>query len=183
MTPFTTLAFLFLSALTAFAQSAPRGFTWKHFPEVGVTVQVPAGWHSRVVNEKGTKALQITKDKPTARGFETGLTVNLIQRKTDSEMSATILGVGDYMAKLHGTFSKLIESRVTEKSGVPTMILEGVRTLPNEKQRGLYHTRTVVHILKPSRRIYTVIFGSPADQWAADYKLGHVMLSPIKFDQ
>lgn len=183
MTLITTLTILLLSSFAALAQAAPKGFSWKHFSELGVTVQVPDGWHSRVLNEKGTKAIQITKEKPDARGFETGLTVNLIQRKTDAEMSAAILGVGGYMAKLHDTFTKLIESRVTENKGIPTMILDGVRNLPDQKERGLYHTRTVVHIFKPSRRIYTLVFGSPADRWDADYKLGHVMLSPILFDE
>lgn len=182
-TTLRTLLFLLLLTGAAAAQSAPKGFSWKRFPELGVTVQVPDGWHSRIVTEKGTKALQITKEKVDAHGFETGLTINLLQRKTDKEMSAAILGAGDYMAKLHDSFSKVIDSRVTEKSGVPTMILEGVRTLPDQKARGLYHTRTVVHIFKPSRRIYTIIFGSPADQWTTEYKRGHVMLSPIHFDQ
>lgn len=59
------------------------------------------------------------------------------------------------------------------------MILEGIRTLPNEPARGLYHTRTSVYILKKQPRIYTVIFGSPAARWDRDYRLGKVMLNPL----
>lgn len=177
-----SLSLLLFSSVAAFAQKAPKGFTWRHFPEIGVSVQVPNGWHSRVVSEKGTKALQITKEKVTSKGFETGLTINLIKRGSEKEVSAAIIGTGDYMAKLHDSFSKIIESRITQEKGVPTMILEGLRTLPNEKSRGLYHTRTVVRIFKPAGRIYTVIFGSPADQWDEEYKIGKVMLNPILYE-
>ena len=147
-----------------------------------VTVQVPDGWHSRIVDENGTKALQVTKEEVGPQGFETGLTINLIERHSEPEISAQIIGIGDYMAKLHDSFSKIVDSRITATSGIPTMILEGIRTLPEQKQRGLYHTRTTVYIFKAKRRIYTVIFGSPEGRWQSDYKFGNVMLNPIKFD-
>ena len=130
MTPLPTILVLLLSSLAAFGQTAPRGFKWKHFSEVGVTVQVPDGWHTRILKEKGTKALQVTKEKPTAKGFETGLTINLIRPKSDAEMAAKIIGMGHYMANLHDSFSKIVESRVTEKKGVPTWILEGSELSP-----------------------------------------------------
>ena len=69
-----SIALLLLhSPVLALAQTAPRGFTWKHFPETGITVQVPEGWHSRVSAAKGAKAIQITKEKVNGKGFETGL--------------------------------------------------------------------------------------------------------------
>jgi len=173
---------LLLSSISALGQDAPQGFEWKHFPELGVTVQVPNAWHSHIASAKGTKALQITREKIEAKGFETGLTINLIEPGTDAEMSAAITSMGDYMAKLHDSFTKVVDSRITEMSGVPTWILEGTRTLPDDKARGLYHTRTTVYIFKADRRIYTIIFGAPAALWESDYKFGNVMLNPIKFD-
>jgi hypothetical protein len=173
-----------LGTLAIRAEDLPPapGFSWKHFPESKATVQVPDGWHSRILAEHGAKALQVTKEKVGPKGFETGLTINLTERQTDSEASAATIGIGNYMAKLHDTFKDLVESRVTETNGVLTMILEGTRTLPNEPERGLYHTRTGVYIFKPQRRIYTIIFGSPAGSWENEFKIGTVMFNPIQFD-
>jgi hypothetical protein len=172
-----------LVAAAVDAQEAPAGFAWKKFDDFKVSVQVPDGWHTRVLDGGAGKAraIQITKEKVDAQGFDTGLTVNFSEFRTDEEMNAAILEVGNYMAKLHDTFDNLVESSVGEKGGVPTMILEGTRTLPDKNAGGLYHTRTIVRMFKADRRIYTIIFGSPADRWEADYKLGEVMLNPILF--
>ena len=177
-----TSVLLLLLALLALAEDAPSGFAWKSFAELGITVQVPDGWHSQVVAANGTTALRITKTKVGPEGFETGLTVNLIRKDTDDAMAAATVGIGEYMEKLHDSFSKIIDSRITEREGVLTMILEGVRTLPKQEARGPYHTRTIVYIFKPTRRIYTVIFGTPVEQWETEFKLGQIMLNPIKFD-
>lgn len=173
------LLFLPLSAPAQKAPPAPKGFAWKKFPALHLSVQVPQGWHSRMTQANGNRVLQITKDPVTAAGFETGLTINLLERKTDAEMAAAIGSIGEYVKHLQGTFTKLIESRVTENQGVQVMILEGIRSLPNEPARGLYHTRTTVYVLKKQRRIYTVIFGSPAGRWTSDFKFGEVMLNPL----
>jgi hypothetical protein len=175
---------LFVAAVAAQeVPKAPAGFAWKKFDDFKVSVQVPDGWHTHVLDGGAGKAraIQITKEKVNAQGFDTGLTVNLAEFQTDEEMNAAIREVGDYMAKLHDTFDNLVESSVGEKGGVPTMILEGTRTLPDKKASSLYHTRTVVRMFKADRRIYTIIFGSSADRWAAEYKLGEVMLNPILF--
>jgi hypothetical protein len=178
----TAAMLLTASLLAASAEDAPPGFSWKYYAELGVTVQVPDGWHSQIVAGKGTKALQISKENPGPKGFETGLTINLIERATDDAMAEATIGIGKYMEKLHDSFSEIIESKITKREGNLTMILEGVRTLPDQKERGLYHTRTTVYVLKPSRRIFTIVFGSPAALWEGDYKFGTVMLNPLKFD-
>jgi hypothetical protein len=160
---------------------AAEGFVWRKYPELHATVQVPDGWHTRILRQKQVAALQLTKQKVTEQGFDTGLTINFAQFDSDEEMGAGLATVGEYMSKLHGSFSKLVESSVGERGGVPTMILEGERTLPDKKDGGIYHTRTVVRIFKKERRIYTIIFGAPAAQWDTEFKTGKVMLSPILF--
>ena len=147
-----------------------------------VSVQVPDGWHTHALDGKDTKGLQISKELIEAKSFETGLTINLIERHSDAEFSAAIIQMGDYMAKLHDTFTKIVDSRITKQNGASEWILDGIRTLPNQEERGSYHTRTIVHILKPSHRIYMEVFGAPADRWATDFKIGKVMLNPIKID-
>lgn len=161
---------------------AAAGMEWRRFDSHHVSVQVPTGWHIKTSTAAGTKALQITKDPITRTGFDTGLTINVIERATDAEFANAIRALGSYMGELHDSCSKVISSHISEPSGVPTMTLEGLRKLPDAPQKGLYHIRTVAHIFKPARRIYIVIFGSPADQWDAEFVTGKKMMNPIHFD-
>lgn len=162
--------------------SAASGMSWRRFNSHHVSVQVPSGWHVNTTTAQGTKGLRITKDPVTKQGFETGLTINVIERSTDAEFAAAVREIGGYMANLHDSCTEIVSSHISEPSGVPTMILEGIRRLPSAPQRGLYHTRTVTHIFKPARRIYVVIFGSPADSWDAEFVTGKKMMNPIHFD-
>lgn len=179
--------FLFLSALllvsctTPPQDTAPAGFTWKRFDDLALEVKVPQGWHTNITTAKGTRALRITKDRITSKGFETGLTVNFMERSTPQEFAAAVAQTKAYMAGLRKSFSSITASSYSEPQGVPTMILEGERTLPGMTERGLYHTRTIVHLFPSSRRIYVIVFGSPAETWATDYTIGKQMLNPIKF--
>src|SRR4051812_40362216 len=122
MTRLVTFLFLLLLPVAAWAQAAPKGLTWKRFSGVGISVQVPDGWHTRTMNANGAKGLQITKERVGAKGFETGLTINLIERPSEAEFSDAVRQMGDYMAKLHDSFTKIVESRITEQKGVPTWI-------------------------------------------------------------
>lgn len=177
------IAFLLSSCVSPSGTgSAASGMSWRRFDSHHVSVQVPNGWHVNTTSLPGTKGLRITKDPVTKQGFETGLTINVIERSTDAEFAAAVREIGSYMANLHDTCTKVISSHISEPSGVPTMTLEGIRRLPSAPQRGLYHTRTVTHIFKPARRIYVVIFGSPADSWDAEFVTGQKMMNPIHFD-
>lgn len=161
--------------------AAPPGFAWKRFDSVAVEVKVPQGWHTKSTSAGGTRALQITKDRITEKGFETGLTVNFMEKATSEEFAAASVQTKAYMEQLRKSFSSLTASSYSEPQGVPTMILEGERPLPGHPERGLYHTRTIAHLFPSSRRIYILVFGSPAESWAAEYVLGQQMLNPVKF--
>ncbi len=94
----------------------PAGFRWEHFPEAGVAVPCPPGWHRASSLVPGVFNASLSLEKASADGaFATGFTVKLIA------------GIRERSGRTPAHLGAAMFSRLVADSGTEVLVQEPFR--------------------------------------------------------